>query len=476
MKAAGLALLAGLLFALALPPFNLELLGWFALAPLLVAAAGQRPLEAVGLGLLAGIVGGALHAGWYANADALLLAYLPFLWLALFFGVVALAGRAARARGWGGLPWIGFVACAGVAAEWLTTLSPLPLNIALCQYRNLPLIQIASLTGIWGVSFLLWAVNATLADALLHRRLDKWPVGLAVGMVALSLGWGISIQKPRGIPLRVAAIQDYSPAETAGVLAESKDEADAPDREMMTREATARQAKLVVWSEEALGSAFRPNDPQDETNALARQTKAYLIVGYSDDTLPHPHNCAALVMPDGTTAGVYHKTHLFLGERQVVTPGRTTPAFPTPLGKVGMEICFDSLYTDVTRGLVRHGAQIVAMPNFDPPTPQGVLHELHSAMLPFRAVENGVSFVRSDSNGLSQIISADGHIIGQAPLWKAAVLVGDVALGDGQGTLFTRWGDWFAFLCVLGTAAGALKLKRTKRARYATPSPARPSL
>lgn len=95
------------------------------------------------------------------------------------------------------------------------------------------------------------------------------------------------------------------------------------------------------------------------------------------------------------------------------------------------------------------GARLIALPNYDPPTPRGVLHRLHGAMLPFRAVENGVPFVRADSNGLSQIVDAQGRIVGQSPLFTPDVLVGDVALGDGQGTFFTRTGDWLAYTCLL---------------------------
>lgn len=123
-----------------------------------------------------------------------------------------------------------------------------------------------------------------------------------------------------------------------------------------------------------------------------------------------------------------------------------------------MEICFDSLYTGVTRQLAQDGAQIVAMPNFDPPTPQGVLHELHAAVLPFRAVENRVPFVRADSNGASQIVDATGHVVGQSALWATDVQIRNVALGNGRGTLFTRWGDWFAVLCVLFFTAGTIRL------------------
>src|SRR6266516_2875544 len=129
MKPLVLALAAGLLLAFSLPPFDIEWLGWLAFAPVLVAAAGRRELEAMGLGMLAGLVCGFVHAGWPSGASGLLFAYLPFLWLAILLGLVAALGASARCR-WEGARWVTHVACAGVAAEWLTTFSPLPLNVA----------------------------------------------------------------------------------------------------------------------------------------------------------------------------------------------------------------------------------------------------------------------------------------------------------------------------------------------------------
>src|SRR5207249_3075540 len=117
----------------------------------------------------------------------------------------------------------------------------------------------------------------------------------------------------------------------------------------------------------------------------------------------------------------------------------------------------DSCYTGITRRIAAAGARIIAMPNFDPPTPRGVLHRLHGAILPFRAVENRVPFVRADPSGLSQIVDATGRILAESPLLTADALVADVALGDGKGTPFTRWGDWVADLCLLIAAAGLVE-------------------
>ena len=249
--------------------------------------------------------------------------------------------------------------------------------------------------------------------------------------------------------LRVAAIQDFTGDET-GDLAPALPKGVDVDRDKMTRTAAAQGAKLIVWSEECLGSGFNPDNPRDGTTALARETKAFLVVGYSDDHRPKPYNCAGLVSPEGALLGAHHKVHLYLGESESVTVGGRSSSYASPLGRVGMEVCFDSCYTGVTRQVAASGARIIAMPNYDPPTPRGVLHDLHVAFLPFRAVENHVPFVRSDSNGRSQVVDAYGRMVGVSPLYAPDILVRDVPLGDGRGTPFTRWGDWLAYLCLAG--------------------------
>ncbi len=445
MKPFLLALLTGLLFAFSLPPWNWEWLGWVAFAPLLLAAPGRRPLEAVGLGIIAGAACGAVQAGWSADTTRLFWAYIPFFWLTFLFGLVAVAAAWVPTQ-WTPTARVGFLAAVGITGEWLTSFLPLPLNIGLSQYKFLPLIQISSLTGIWGVSFLLWWVNAALAEGVRRRKL--LPLGIGAGLTVLAVGFGCwaLAQTPPGSPLTVAAVQDINREET-GNLAPAGVEA---DRTAMTKDAAARGAKLIVWSEESLGGEFEPGSPKDETRTLARTLNTALVVGYSDDTKPKPYNCAAYLAPNGAVLSpVHHKIHLYLSERETNKAGHAATVVDTPQGRLGLEICFDSCYTGTTREEARLGARLIALPNYDPPTPGGVLHRLHGTMLPFRAVENHLPFVRADSNGLSQIIDARGRVAGQAPLFVPDVLVGTVNLGDGRGTFFTRFGDWLAYVCLL---------------------------
>jgi predicted amidohydrolase len=287
---------------------------------------------------------------------------------------------------------------------------------------------------------------------------------VALVFVAATLcygGWALwSDAHQAGPRLRVAAIQDYTGRETGDLAPPPAQYVDAKYREQMTRDAAGKGAQLIVWSEESLGSAFLPESGRDPTIRLVRALKTHLVVGYADRSEPKPFNCAAIIGPDGGVLGVHHKVHLFLGESGNIQPGRGATAFETDIGKIGLEICFDSIYTDVTRRVTQAGAQVVAMPNFDPPTPHGVLHRLHDAMLPFRAVENHVPFVRSDSNGLSEIVDRNGRIVGQSPLYRLDELAGDIRLGDGHGTFFTRAGDWLAYVCVVLAVALSLRARR----------------
>ena len=461
MKPLLLSLLSGVLFAFSLPPFNWEWLGWIAFVPLFLAAQGRRSLEAVGLGMLAGVACGVVQAGWYHDTSRLFWAYIPFLWLCFLFGVVALAVAKAPAE-WTPTRRVLFITAVAVGGEWLTSFLPLPLNVALCQYKNLPLIQIADTTGIWGVSFLLWWANAALAEYVLRRRL--MPVGVGLALVVLSFGYGVWALRAPTTPtptLAVAAIQDLTREETGDLAPPGGAEA---DRAPMTRQAVQQGAKLVVWSEESLGGEFAPTAPKTRRGNSPAASVPPLVVGYSDDTKPKPFNCAAYLAPTGDVLRpVHHKIHLYLAERETNCSGDRATVVRTPQGRVGLEICFDSCYTNTTRETVRQGATLIAMPNYDPPTPRGVLHHLHGAMLPFRAVENRVPFVRADSNGLSQIVDANGRIVAQSPLFVSDVLLGGVTPGSGRGTFFTRWGDWLAYGCLLVMAGGLARSWMVRR-------------
>lgn len=464
-----LAAASGVLLALSLPPFDQEWLGWIALVPLFLASPRRRPLEAVGLGMVAGLACGALLVPLNPQAHGFIFALFPFLMLALLLGLGTLAAGWARRR-CSGPRWVGLLVCTGVVLEWLTLAGPMPLQVALCQWRNLALIQIVSLTGIWGVSLLLWLTNAAAADLLLSRR---WRSSTACLLLVPVAAWLLgAVLTPRGNrpTLHVAAVQTYSGQEGSSYLPPGVPMVEPGDPEQMSRTAAARGARLIVWPE--LGASFSPEAPEDPAVILARKLKAELVVGYPEPGTPKGYNCAALIDAGGRVRGVHRKNYPFLGERRDTSAGTEATAFDTDLGRLGVAICFDTCYPELPRRLARSGAQLIAMPNYDPVAPGGLVHRLHGAVLPFRAVENRIPIVRCDANGMSQVIDASGRVLAEGAFFQPQVVDAEVALGDGKGTFFSRSGDWLAYLCLVGSLGFGLHVKHRRSDDEALVTPA----
>ena len=448
------AVASGAALVFSLPPINWEWLGWISMVPLLIAAQGLRPLEQLGLGLLAGLTAAVIAAGGHVAAPTFPYPLFLFGWFGLYLGV-SIALAASLRRMISGIPWVAAVAAAGILLERLWLATPLPVHLALTQSRNPSLLPLCSITGIWGVSYLLWWVNAAIPEFLSTRRLNLLGATAVLIILALQPGWFRPIDR-RGIDsaLRVGAVQNCPFPEALAVLPGPKP-GGAKDNdtslERLTRQATSEGARLVVWPEMGLQSGISTTDASDPTRRLARLSHTLLAVGYLEDAAggrnSRPFDSAALIDTDGTVRGIHPKIHPFLGERSEIQRGHAVQAWPTSLGMIGMEICFDTCYPDVTRALANQHAVLVCMPTFDPPCVGGVVHYLHSTILPFRASESGLPFVRADSNGLSEVVSREGGIYAELPVGIRGTLTEYVDPGDGFGTFYSRWGDWVVWLC-----------------------------
>lgn len=441
-----LAAISGVLLALSLPPFDHEWIAWFALVPLLIAVPKRRPLEAMGLGMVSSLACGVTLGPSVPWVRGFVYAAFPFLMLALLLGLGALVAMWARRKG-DGVRWVLTLACAGLVLEWITLAGPMPLHLALSQWHNLALMPVVSFSGIWGVSLLIWLTNAALTDAVMLRRPFTSSVGLALALLGASLvGPRLGPQPQAGAAVRTAAIQSYSGTEGEVFAPAGTPAAEAGDPEAMTRIAAAAGAQLIVWPE--LGAAFSPEDPDDPAAALARDLHTQIVVGYPEVGTPKGYNCAAVVDSDGEVRGIHRKNYPFLGERSDTNAGRVATVVDTSLGRIGVAICFDTCYPEFSRRLARSGAQLIAMPNYDPPTMRGLVHRLHGAVLPFRAAENRLPIVRCDSNGMSQVIDSTGRVLAQGPIYRSQIVSATVPLSNGKGTFFSQYGDWLVYLCL----------------------------
>ena len=480
---AGLAVLSGVLLALSLPRFSLAPLAFGALVPLLVALDGMPSLQATCLGIITGVVSSLLSIPWVVHtmttygglplALSLLLLIALSLYLALYIGVFAYG--VTRFSTGGGLGYLIGVPALWVALEYVRTflLTGFPWNLlGYSQYTNISVVQIASITGVYGVSFLLVLSNAAVALSCLHVRRGRrraWlPVSgvgfFLIGTVLFGMGRMVSAQ-PRGREFRVSVIQgniDQTVKWDAGFQVQTID---------IYRRLTLKEGEgldLVVWPETAVPFFLRERGPLTQRVLdLAREVRSYILVGGPDrtgGTSPRYYNSAFLISPGGKIVQKYDKIHLvpfgeyvplksllFFVDKMATgigdfRAGEDFTVFDNPRGRFGVIICFEAIFPDQVRRYILGGADFLVNITNDAWFGNSSAPYQHLSMAALRAVENGVYVVRAANTGISALIAPTGQIVKQSDLFVEAVLSGTVVPGS-SGTFYTRYGDVFAWGC-----------------------------
>ncbi|MDQ7843922.1 MAG: apolipoprotein N-acyltransferase [Armatimonadota bacterium] len=435
-----------LLYA-AFPPLDWGLLGWVALAPLLIALRGVPPRRAFVLGGVSGLVAYVGILSWmrvFGVVPWLLLA----AYLSLYPGVFAVLWRWI---GDGRAPWVGVWSAPLLwsALEYLRSTGVMGFPwalLGLTQWRWPVVIQVASATGVYGLSFFLALVSAAVALAVGRRTVR--PLLLPALLVAAVILWGHRhLPPPTAGDLRVAALQPNVPAR------EKFDPFAAPqhmDRlRTMVEEAGRRGAALVVMPETAVPyNLFGRDGVLREVGGWAARASATMIAGSLEDGIS---NIAVAIAPSGEAVSRYDKVRLVAFGEYGIRPGRGHDPLRTPLGPVGVAICFESIFPDVSRAFVRHGAEVLAVITNDGwfDGTSGVAQ--HAAHAVFRAVETGRWVVRAANTGLTMVVDPAGRIRARISPGIPAVLTDAVALAAGE-TPYTRAGDLFACVALLATA------------------------
>lgn len=459
------AISAGLL-VLAFPPFNLWFLVWFSFAPVIVAQYRIMPAK---FSMVAPAVFNGLFLWGYLGpvfgGSGTFMEYLPvfaFVLSLLTDGTLRHFHEKTHFR-W--FVWQGVAAWMGI--EMIRIFIPFAGTwgfVAYTLHTQPWLIQPASIFGIFGVSALILLLNYALglaairafdarwtldADApvvtsLLTRR---WLIGAGATLVvwvALSLALFPAASGPT---VRVAAIQPETSPGILGFTGEDARLAQLHTRMVeQTREAAAQGAQVIIWPEGSLQYDPQLEDPLG-LPALARETGAYLVIGYMFNTDEGFRNEATVISPEGEFLGIFGKDHpvTFAGETSI-TQG-TYPVYETPLGVLGTIICYDLDFTDTARKLARQGAQLIAVPSND----WAGIADKHYTHVVFRAVENRTAMVKADGGFDSAIIDPYGRVISLAmfPEGGEATLVDEVPLGRANA-LAVQLGDWFGWLCLAG--------------------------
>ncbi len=481
-----LSLLSGILLILSFPNFDLEFLAWFALVPLLYAVDGKSLWNSFKLGFFTGFISFlgilywivvAIHT--YGNVHVIPSVFILLLlvgYLSLFIGAFTFLYRFIQTRL--GLKTILLAPLLWVALEYLRSffLTGFPwASLAYSQYINLPLIQMAEITGIYGPSFVILMVNATLYTAILHWSKKTFPLREVVITVLLLLGflvygyWRMGVvdrQALQNPPLKIGLVQ--------GNIDQSIKWDQSFQRETMkiyerlSFKVADKKPDLIIWPETATPFFFQDaKEFQPIVLDITKKTEAFLLFGTPSYKIErgkiHHYNSALMVSPSGEVKGKYDKIHLVpygeyvpfgeylslgsLGEGiGDFKPGKEIFNFTIPQGKFGVLICFEIIFPDLCRKFVKEGAHFLVTITNDAWFGRTSAPRQHLTIATFRAVENRVFIARSANTGISAFIDPVGRIMKQGGLFTEEAINGTIGLSK-EKTFYTLYGDLFAWIC-----------------------------
>ncbi|MET9148222.1 apolipoprotein N-acyltransferase [Streptomyces sp. NPDC004042] len=496
-----LAVLAGALPMLAFPAPALWWFAYGALVPwiLLVRSAPTARRAAYdgwcgGLGYMLAVhhwLLPSLHVFTVVLAALLGVLWVPWGWLVRRF----LAGRPSAGRAAAALVVLpsGWLA-AELVRSWQGLGGPWGM-LGASQWQVAPALRLASVGGVWLLSFLVVAVNAALALLVMARGVRVPAVaGLAVTAAVTSAAWVWAPRPAVDGQVRVAVVQP-------GVVDGAESGQRRFDREeQLTRGLAGRGVDLVVWGESSVGFdlADRP-DLARRIAALSREVGADVLVNVDARRSDRPgiYKSSVLVGPQGPTGERYDKMRLVpFGE---YIPARSLLGWATSVGKaagenrrrgteqvvmdvghglrIGPLICFETAFPDMSRHLARDGAGVLLAQSSTSTFQHSWAPEQHASLGALRAAETGRPMVHATLTGVSAVYGPDGRRIGP---WlgtgDSTARVYEVPVAHGV-TPYVRLGDWpvhaaLLVLAAVGAHEGVRKVLR--RRRRSAPAPSAP--
>ena len=364
------------------------------------------------------------------------------------------------------------------------------------QVTVLPVAQVASLIGVYGLSALL-AVTATGAAALAMcrgRARVMYPAVAAL-LAAASIGWGAarlaaSPLLQSGAPVRVAVIQGNIPQDDKWNPALR--DAITDKYIAMTREALAAGATFILWPESSTPFYFEHDLLRGGAiRRLAVEAGATLLIG-SDQVEPMKavpaaqppdaryYNAAFLVKPNGEVGAVYRKMHLvpfgeyvplanllfFVGPIveavSAFTPGTDPVLLPVDGHMASTAICYEVIFPSLIRQFVNGGSELLTTITNDAWYGRSSAAYQHWEQASMRAIEQGRYLARAANTGISGFVDPYGRVVEQTGLFHEAVIVGDLRFIT-ERTVYSRIGDLVAWLSLVLTAAALASSFRRPR-------------
>ncbi|UCD19212.1 MAG: apolipoprotein N-acyltransferase [candidate division WOR-3 bacterium] len=462
------------LMSLAFHPLPLHFLAWFGLVPLLFALEDTRPVQSFASGIVFGFLFSMFTLFWIVFLQIemnikLLIVFgllLLFLYAGLYFGVAALAVR--KIGTWS-------FAFAIVGLEYIRGIGELGfpwLTFGYTQARYPIFIQQAAVYGVYGISFWLVMLNVAIYHTLRKKNLKH----LVLTAIIFSLPVIYGITRPQTSGSRSAHVGIVQPNidpnlkfsrelrhKTFDLLIDlSLRCADA------ARQQGTDQLDLIVWPETATPVFLKsPGRYQDLVAYLADQLATPVFSGtvIYESQAREIFNGAVLIEPGRGAEQEYRKMHLVpFGEhipfdrhipllRSVdfgegdYAPGDEYTIFRTAKFRFSCLICFESIFTGLSRQFVNRGAEVLINITNDGWFGRISGAQQHNNMAILRSVENGVVMLRSANTGISMIVDQHGRVLSERPLFVKDVIVRDVPI-DPIDTPYRTIGDVVPLICI----------------------------
>lgn len=516
-KLYGPAIFSGLLLFLSFPKIDIFPLAWVALIPLLVFLYGKDKKSAFKTGFFFGIVYFFGTTYWIYHSinnygsipfvPSLLIVLLLCLYLSLYPAFFSFLYSSYIRKT--DLPVMFVAPVFWTVLEFVRSyaLTGFPWSsLAYSQYTFLPFIQVADITGVYGISFLLVAINGAFADALLlKRRKAERPLysliptisGFVILPIILLATFSYGLyklhQKREGLNIKAAIVQGnieqdkkWDPSFQNAVINIYKE---------LSIAAANEKPDIIVWPETSAPFFFgKDKELTDNITFFQKGLNSYLLFGsvlakkqLKDAPVTAKNkralkteiaytNSALLLDKNGNVSYIYDKIHivpfgeyvplrslLFFVDKLVVgvgdyVPGDSYIKAVTPFGSFGTLICYEIIFPGLVRKFyVRGGDFIVTITN---DAWFGKTHGpyQHFSMAVFRAIENRKPVIRAANTGISGFIDSSGRILSTTQLFKRTFLVKDIKT-DRTLTLYTKYGDIFSYLCIVCSVLLLIKRK-----------------
>jgi apolipoprotein N-acyltransferase len=425
---------------------------WLAPIPVLAIAPRLRGIAAFLLGSAAWLIG-EMNQWNYVRHEIelpLQILILYFAVPAIVFGFGVLFVRSFVRRGSLFLASLAFPVY-WVACEYLSAIaSPHSTwgNLAYTQMNCLPVIQIASVTGIWGISFVVFLFAGTSAALLggaglaCQRRALAITVGFIICGAFVFGKWRLQSNPSQSVAVTLIA-KDVPMSVYLG----SEDQALELLREYAkeVRRITPSGTQAVVLPEK-IGRVSESALAEVDTlfSSAAADKRAAIVLGLVRKTPSGAFNSSRFYSADGKLEANYDKHHLLLGV-EPEKPGDKRVILDEPSGRRGLQICKDMDFPKLSREYAVDGTNLLLVPAWD----FNLDRWMHARMAVLRAVENGFALARSARNGLLTLSDNRGRILAEAATvpGRFVSITGRVNVSR-EETFYTRAGDWFAWLCV----------------------------